>query len=99
MLVALTPIALLLKCSTASLVQNNEFIWAQPSGNVLATLGTAFLCMVGGVVWRKVVDAFLMIDGHDIKNSRSDFPYESDITQSVSNQKVMGPVIHPHWGA
>lgn len=27
------------------------------------------------------------------KTLSSDFPYESDITQSVSNQRVMGPVI------
>ncbi|MCI6278902.1 MAG: RagB/SusD family nutrient uptake outer membrane protein [Porphyromonas sp.] len=80
-----------------SLVQNNkEFIWAQPSGQVSGYTRHSFPVYYGGwggmSVPQRVVDAYLMMDGKTIDTASQEYPYDSDVTQTMGQAKEMGPV-------
>lgn len=77
-----------------SLVQNNrEYIWAMPSASVTNYTRHSFPVYYGGwggmSVPQRVVDCFYMIDGKSIAESSE---YEADLTQTITSQRVMGPV-------
>lgn len=77
-----------------SLVQNNrEYIWATSSGNVTNYTRHSFPVYYGGwggmSVPQRVVDCFYMNDGKSITESTR---YESDLSQTINSQIVMGPV-------
>lgn len=66
---------------------NKEFIWAMPSNSVLTYTRHSFPVYYGGwggmSVPQRVVDAFLMKDGRTINNSSEEYPYVSDLTQTI----------------
>lgn len=77
---------------------NKEFIWAMASGNVNSYTRHSFPVYFGGwgsmSVPQRVVDAFLMADGRTIHDSSEEYPYESDLTQTIGgNGKVLGTYI------
>lgn len=73
---------------------NKEFIWCQPSSNVVNYTTHSFPVGFGGwggmSVPQRVVDCFLMADGNDIHHSSADYPYDANLTQTIGVDKVLG---------
>ena len=71
---------------------NKEFIWAMESSNVTDYTRHSFPVYYGGwggmSVPQRVVDAFLMVDGRTIHNSSDQYPYESDLTETIGQNDV-----------
>lgn len=70
--------------------RNREFIWAQWSNQTLNYSRRAFPVHLGGwnglCVTQKIIDAYRMVDGRDIHNSSSQYPY---ITRgTIGKEKV-----------
>ncbi|MDO5035395.1 MAG: RagB/SusD family nutrient uptake outer membrane protein [Porphyromonas sp.] len=81
-----------------SMAQNNkEFIWAQPSNNVITYTRHSFPVYYGGwggmAVPQRVIDCFYMVDGKSIDQSSAEYPYEPDLAETVSSSVELGPVI------
>ncbi len=77
---------------------NKEFIWAVASNNVTSYTRHSFPVYFGGwgsmSVPQRVIDCFLMADGNTIHTSSQDYPYESDLTQTIGgNGKTLGSYI------
>ncbi len=66
---------------------NREFIWAAESESVYNYTRHSFPVYFGGwggmSVPQRVIDAFLMADGRTIHDSSPDYPYISDLTQTI----------------
>lgn len=77
---------------------NKEFVWAMQSGMVSGYTRHSFPVYFGGwggmSVPQRVVDAFLMADGRPITNPSPDYPYDSDLTQTIGGSgKVLGTYV------
>lgn len=71
---------------------NKEFIWAMESGNVTSYTRHSFPVYYGGwggmSVPQRVVDSYLMVDGRTIHNSSAEYPYESDLKETIGQSDV-----------
>lgn len=76
---------------------NREFIWAIESTNVLTYTRHSFPVYYGGwggmSVPQRVVDSYLMADGRTIDNASANYPYEPDLSKTVTADKKMGPYL------
>lgn len=77
---------------------NKEFIWAMESSGVLDYTRHSFPVYFGGwggmSVPQRVVDCFLMADGRTIHNSSDEYPYVSDLSETIGGSgKVLGAYI------
>lgn len=77
---------------------NKEFIWSVESSSVLNYTKHSFPVYFGGwggmSVPQRVVDCFLMADGHTIHNASEEYPYEPDFTKTIGGSgKTLGMYI------
>ena len=77
---------------------NKEFIWAMQSDNVSSYTRHSFPVYFGGwggmSIPQRVIDCFLMADGNTISTASDEYPYESDLSQTIGgNGKVLGSYI------
>jgi hypothetical protein len=73
---------------------NREFIWVQPSANVLSYTQHSFPVTFGGwgsmSVPQRVVDAFLMNDGRTFEEASLIDATLSDLTETIGANKMLG---------
>lgn len=76
---------------------NKEFIWAVPSGSVFNYTQHCFPVKFGGwgglCVPQRVIDSFLMADGHTIDDASDQYPYDPDLEHRTDNVTKIGSYV------